>query len=168
MMNIIITAPKHAGKSTAVGRIISMLPGSVSGFITEFVDRECDDRILKLKSIDGSVSYNAVVWKDKAYTVDFDVFDICAPELIDAKTEYIVIDELGKFEKNCDNLRNAVISAFDSSANVIASIRLDAAGWMQELKQRNDVVLICLNEENRDSVPEIIAQQLGICKNSVQ
>ena len=161
-MNIIITAPKHLGKSTAVAKIIKLLPGSISGFITEFIDRDCQDRALVLRSIDGSLQQNAVVWKNGIYEIDHGVFNAFAPSLVNTESDFVVIDELGKFEKNSDALRAAVTKAFDGPCHVIASIRLDAAGWMQELKNRSDVLVINLNEENRDSLPEFVACKLGI------
>ena len=159
-MNIIITAPKHLGKSTAISKLLSLLPGKVSGFITEFIDRESDDRVLKLRNIDGTQVADAVTWVNKVHTVDFSAFDSFAPGLIELDSNFIVIDELGKFEKNCENLRKAVEGAFDSDCHVIASVRLDAAGWMQELKNRSDVLVITLDYSNRDSVPDIIANKL--------
>lgn len=161
-MNIIITAPKHLGKSTAVAKIIKLLPGSVSGFITEFIDRDSLDRALVLRSIDGALRQNAVVWKKGLYEIDHSVFNAFAPSLVDVDSDFVVIDELGKFEKNSEELCAAVTKAFDSTCHVIASIRMDAAGWMQELKNRSDVLVINLNEQNRDALPEFVASKLGI------
>ena len=161
-MNIIITAPKHLGKSTAVRKIIDILPCKISGFITDFVDRNSLDRALVLRSIDGTRRTNAVVWKSGSYEINHDAFDIFAPSLIDTDCDYVIIDELGKFEKKSENLKYAVNNAFDSPCHVVASIRLDAAGWMQELKARDDVLLINLNEENRDSLPEYVVRKLGV------
>lgn len=160
-MNIIITAPKHLGKSTAVQKIIKRLNGSVSGFITEFIDRECEDRKLILRSHNGDLSRDAVVWRNGIYKVDYSVFDEFAAALVDTSCDFVVIDELGKFEVVCQNLQQAVRRAFDSPCHVIASIRLDAKGWMQELKDRDDVLLIELNESNRDSLPDYIIHILG-------
>jgi len=161
-MNIIITAPKHLGKSTLVAKLIPALPGSKSGFITEFIDRHKSDRSLILRSIDGSLSKKAVVWENNVYSVDYSVFEKFAPSLIDSLGDYVVIDELGKFEKNCLGLRDAVNAAFDSPCHVIASLRLDASGWVQELKSRDDVLLIELTEKNRDSLFYEILQTLNL------
>ena len=161
-MNIIITAPKHLGKSTAIRKIIDRLPDTTSGFITEFIDRDCADRKLMLRSINGSVSRCAVTWKDGKHYIDYSVFDDFAPGLVDFSQKFIVIDELGKFENCCDKLRESVQTAFDSPCHVIASIRLDAQGWMQELKNRDDVLLFELDENNRDSLPDRISHILGL------
>ena len=161
-MNIIITAPKHLGKSTLIRKIIARLGGSTSGFISEFINRDSPDRVLMIKSIDGEYSRPVVKWDNEGYHVDYDCFDNFAAELIDADSDFVVIDELGKFEINCENLRNRVTKAFESKCHVIASVRLDALGWMQELKSRNDVCVINLTEENRDELDSTIISKLGI------
>ena len=76
--------------------------------------------------------------------------------------ELVVIDELGKFEKNCENLKCTVEKAFDSPCNVLASIRLDAVGWMQDLKERDDTRVFFLSEENREDLTALIMNLLEI------
>ena len=161
-MNIIITAPKHLGKSTLIAKLLKLLPGSVSGLITEFIDRECPDRSLILRSVGGDRRETAAVWKGGQLQVNRHVFDEFAPSLIDRDSDFVVIDELGKFENDCENLRAAVTAAFDSPCHVLASIRLDALGWMQELKGRDDVLLIELDEANRGDLPGLILRELGL------
>ncbi len=160
-MNIIITGPKHCGKSTVIGKLIPMLKGSVSGFISEFDDRASSSRKLLIRSIDGSNSQTAVSWHDGAVNINSDCFDEFTPFLISDSCDFIVIDELGKFEKNSAALKDAVTAAFDSEAHVIASIRLDAAGWMQELKKREDVIVMNVDNDNRDGLPDKILSMLS-------
>ncbi len=159
-MNIIITGPKHCGKSTVISRVIGNFPGSTSGFITEFENRESDSRELKLHGLSGYPCYCAVKWTDGVFKVHQEVFDRFAPALIDCKSELIVIDELGKFERDCRKLKESVVTAFSSSVNVLASVRLDAAGWVQELKSRPDTEVIIVNEANRDFLPDQILRLL--------
>ena len=152
-MNIILTGPKHCGKSTAIAKILKLLDGSVSGFITQFDDRASDERKLYIKSLDGTESRCAARWYDGRIEVDKAAFDSFSVSLIDPKCDNVVIDELGKFEKNSKALRLAVRSAFDSEANVIVSIRLDAEGWMQALKSRDDAIVFTVDDLNRDVLP---------------
>ncbi len=151
-MNIIITGPRHCGKSTLVSRIMENFSGSVSGFITQFDNRESDSRELDLRSIDGSLHSCAVRWTDGKPELNPEAFDLFAPGLIDLKSNLVLIDELGKFEKNCELLKEAVLQAFDSPCHLLAVIRLDAEGWMQELKKRDDVLCISVNDLNRDEL----------------
>lgn len=151
-MNIIITGPKHCGKSTLLSKVISNYSGSISGFITEFDSRESDFRSLNLRNIDSTKIKCAVQWNNGYYTIDISTFDIFAPKLIDKSCDLVIFDELGKFELECNNLKLAVEDAFSSCTDVIAILRSDAPGWMGDLKNRSDVTVINLNEENRNDL----------------
>ena len=159
-MNIIITGPKHCGKSTVIAKTLELLDGKISGFITEFPRRDAPDRELVLRSIDGGKSRNAAVWQDGRPILDLDVFNVFAPSLIELDSHCVVIDELGKFEKVCSGLKAAVENAFDASVPVLASVRLDAAGWMQELKSREDVTVFNVDETDRDALPHRLCEML--------
>lgn len=157
-MNIIITGPKRCGKSTIIEKLLSEMAGSISGFLTEFRDRNSSDKELIIRSIDSSKSCKAVSWKDGIPSVDITAFDEFAPSLINTDSYIVIIDELGKFEKSCYKLRDAVERAFNGPCHVIAAIRLDADGWMQALKSRDDIHLFTVNGLNRNSVPNEIIE----------
>lgn len=160
-MNIIITGPKGSGKSTALSKILSSLSVSKSGFITEFSDRGSRDRKLRIRSIDGCVFRTAAHWCDGEVNVDMSAFDDFASALIDLRSDVIIIDELGKFEKRSEKLKEAVSAAFDSDTDVIASIRLDADGWMQALKYRDDVIIFTVNGISRNDIPAKVLELLN-------
>ncbi len=151
-MNIILTGPKHCGKSTLISKVIESYRGSISGFISEFDNRSSDTRKLLIRSIDRAVNACAVTWHNSSYSVNYDTFNEFAPALIDLKSDLIVFDELGKFESSCSKLQDAVEEAFSSATDVIAVLRLDAPAWINELKLRSDVMVITVNIENRDSL----------------
>ena len=161
-MNIIVTGAKHSGKSTLIQKILKMYNGNVTGFITEFDDRSSLERELLIKDIAGEKSRCAVRWNNGPYEVFFDTFNDFASQLIKFDGELVVIDELGKFEKNCENLKCTVEKAFDSPCNVLASIRMDAVGWMHDLKERDDTRVFFLSEENREDLTAVIMNLLEI------
>lgn len=160
-MNIIITGPKHIGKSTVISAVLRGFKGSVSGFITEFDHRASSTRELRLRSIDASLSRCAVSWQDGKYRVFPTVFDEFASALINCQSDLVVIDELGKFEKDCSELRNAVYEALVSPCTLVASVRLDAPGWIAGLKTRSDIRLITVTEDNRDTLPKEILNAIS-------
>ena len=165
-MNVILTGPRHCGKSTVVRILTTEIKGKISGFISEFDDRASVERKLLLRSIDCSKIATAVKWSNNSYSVKYETFDNFAPTLIDLKSDLIVFDELGKFESSCKNLQNAVEQAFSSPTDVIAVLRLDAPSWINDLKLRNDVVIISVNEQNRNVLP-IELNSLFSAKNNV-
>lgn len=162
-MNIIITGPKRCGKSTVIQKLLPRLCGSISGFISFFPDRAAEDKELFIRSISNTSQFRAVTWKKGVPAADPKAFNTYAPSLINTDSKYVIIDELGKFEKSSEVLREAVEAAFDAPCHVIASIRLDADGWMQALKGRDDVVMLTINGLNRDSMPDKILSLLDPC-----
>ncbi|MBE7017379.1 MAG: hypothetical protein E7420_04395 [Ruminococcaceae bacterium] len=166
-MNIILTGPKHCGKSTLIKKVINKYTGRISGFISEFDDRSSSCRQLHIRSIIGEENACAVKWENGNYTVDFEIFDKFAPGLIDFNSDLIIIDELGKFEASCENLRRTVEKAFSSSVNLIAVLRLDAPAWINDLKQRSDTIVINVNFDNRESLADDITMLFNH-KNNVE
>ena len=159
-MNIILTGMKGCGKSTLAQKVLDSYSGSVSGFRTVFENRCEEGQALYVESLDSSLRFKAAQWGDGGRTLIPMAFDSFAPSLILPNTELIFIDELGFLEKDSEALKRAVTAAFDSRQDVLAVIRIDAAGWMQELKARKDVTVIALTKDNRDSLPSHILSLL--------
>lgn len=155
-MNIIITGPKQCGKTTIISKILHSFSGSVSGFVTGFESRASVHRELFMRSIDSSQTRIAVKWINGKPEIYHEVFDSFAPSLIDESSDLIIIDELGKFEKDSVEMKTRIESALSSPTNLVAVIRLDAISWMQDIKFRDDIIMFTVDEENRDSLAEII------------
>ena len=157
-MNIILTGPKQCGKSTVISKFMQKYHGNISGFISEFDDRASDTRQLIIRSIYSESQTCAVKWENGKANVNYSAFDEFAPSLIDLSAELILIDELGKFEASCKNLQDAVEAAFASPSNVIAVLRLDAPGWINALKSREDTLVIDVNSANRNSLADKLCE----------
>lgn len=161
-MNIILTGAKRSGKSTAARQIMASLSGTVSGFVTVFENRDGgSERALYLSSIDGAKGQKAADWTTGHARAIPETFDRFAPELICPETDSVFIDELGFLEKDSLALKEAVNAAFDRPQNVLAVVRLDARGWMGELKARDDVTVLTVTEDNRNAVPAMVLELLG-------
>ena len=160
-MKVILTGARQVGKSTALRRFLSAYPGSVAGFRTEFSTREDpNDRQLLICPIPSGAAEVAVRWVAGKPEADLSAFDRCIPPLLRQKAELFVLDELGKFEGGAAEMRRAVEKLFDSAADVLAVVRLDAPGWMGALKERGGVTVLTVTEENRDGIPAALAKLL--------
>lgn len=158
-MNIILTGSKRSGKSTAAEKILKKLSLPVSGFRTVFENRwDGDKQTLFVVSLDGSKRQRAATWRDGRRDTFMQAFDEFAPDLISQDSELVFIDELGFLEKDSESLQKAVTAAFDGPQDVLAVIRLDAKGWMQELKERNDVIIFTVTEDNRAALSDKVLE----------
>jgi len=157
-MNVILTGPLQVGKSTALARFLQSYPGTVAGFRTAFdtADRT-GDRALLLHPVPedprSAEPAAPVVWRGGAPAVSTETFDRCVPPLLLQSADLLVMDELGKFERNAGEMRRAVEAAFAGGGHVLAVVRFDAPDWMGALKDRSDVTVLTVSAENRDEIP---------------
>lgn len=153
-MNLILTGERQIGKSTALHRFLSGYTGSIAGFRTVFSDRsDPENRSLLLCPYPDGTAEPAVIWRNGRPETDLSVFDRMVPPLLAHSADLLVLDELGKFERDAAEMRRAVEAAFDSPRDVLAVVRLDAPDWMGALKLRGDVRVLTVTAENRDTIP---------------
>ena len=163
-MNVILTGQRQIGKSTALSRFLADYSGTVAGFRTVFDTRsDPKNRRLLLCPLPDGESETAVTWTEGVPQVELSVFDRCVPPLLAQKAGLFVLDELGKFETGAAEMRRAVENLFNSPADVLAVVRFDAPGWMGALKQRQDVTVLTVTEENRDGIPAQLRELLRSC-----
>lgn len=155
---IILTGQRQVGKSTALNRFLTGYSGALAGFRTVFDNRDnTENRRLLLRPLPGGEPSVPVVWTEGKAQVDLSAFDRCVPPLLAQSADLYVLDELGKFEGGAGEMAGAVEALFDrADASVLAVVRLDAPGWMGALKERRDVTVLTVTEENRDSIPETL------------
>ena len=156
-MNVILTGEKQIGKSTALDRFLAACSGSVAGFRTVFDSRSnIQNRRLLLCPLPDGAAEPAVTWTDGKPQALLSVFDRRVPPLLAQNADLYVLDELGKFETGAAEMRRAVEALFESEADVLAVVRLDAPDWMGALKCRPDVTVLTVTAENRDRIPALL------------
>jgi nucleoside-triphosphatase THEP1 len=65
-------------------------------------------------------------------------------------------------------IRESIISLLAQPANVLATVALRGKGFLDQIKGRNDVDLIEVTKENRDSLPETTAHRIIMVLKGVQ
>ena len=160
-MNVILTGEKQIGKSTALERFLADWHGSVAGFRTVFDTRlDPRNRRLLLCPLPSGSPEAAVTWTEGKPQAELAVFDRRVPPLLAQSADLFVLDELGKFEGGAAEMRRAVEALFDSDADVLAVVRLDAPAGMGALKRRGDVTVLTVTAENRAEIPRRIGALL--------
>lgn len=77
---------------------------------------------------------------------------VAVPSMLPAiPGEIVVIDEVGKMECFSSLFRETLIKVLDSQHQVIGSIAQKGDQFIQEIKNRDDVLLVNVTEKNRDT-----------------
>jgi len=66
----------------------------------------------------------------------------------------VVIDEIGKMECFSDLFKDAVLRALDSKNPVLGSIALSGGPFITKIRRRDDILLVEVTKDNRDSLAE--------------
>lgn len=167
-INILITGKPGIGKTTVIKKFIEKFGKSVGGFYTEEI-RERGKRVgFRIKSISGDegllshigIKSNCNVGK---YGVNVNDIDKVGVKAIDDALEkceinFVVIDEIAKMELFSKNFKNAVLSALNSSKITVSVIQDKNIDFLNSIRERNDVKIIRITEENRDKIIEEICE----------
>jgi len=169
--NIFLTGAPSSGKTTAIKKILADLDVPCTGFYTEqelangkrvgFVMHTIDGRYGYLAHQDIDAQYHI-----RRYGVDIENIETLAvPSIQPKEGQVIILDEIGKMECFSSRFTEAAKRALDSENVVIGTITLGGTDFIQSVKERDDIDLIELTEENRDEWPAIIVHYV---KNRLQ
>ena len=104
---------------------------------------------------------------EKGPLVKLDVFNREGVRLL-KETEgcsLILMDEIGFAESNAEEFRQAVLDVLDGDCPVLGVLRKDETPFLRQLRERPDVLLLTVTEENRDLIPELLLFGLSLNGN---
>ena len=169
--HIFLTGEKQIGKSTIITKLIEALVNKdlrVNGIrsISEFED---DVRKVYLVPINAGIEdYNSKVLVGECVNhhitmKNTDVFDNEGTSIINSarnNADIIIIDEIGKMEKDASCYANQIISLLEQDdIKVIGVIQNMACGTLADyIRDNNKIEMIEVNIDNRD---EIVGRILG-------
>lgn len=167
-----LTGKPGVSKTSVIKKIIPLLGTSAGGFFTEEIrvmDRRMGFRIVTLDGKEGIMAHvdcnsNYKVGK---YRVDLDSFErIAIPALEKALKDksIIVIDEIGKMELFSAKFRELVRNILDGKKPLLCVIKENGDTFTEEIKNREDVDLVTVNYENRESLPEKVLDVFKVMK----
>lgn len=165
--NIILTGLPKSGKSTLLNKIISSFSkkiGLVTNEIREQGERTgfCIETSNGIKSIIASINFTTNFQVSK-YFVNLQNLDIVLPEISKFTNEDLLfIDEIGQMQLPSDNFKKLVNNYLDSSNIVLATLsKVFSNDFTNSIKDRNDVIIIEISEENRNETEKYIKALLG-------
>ncbi|KPK25412.1 MAG: hypothetical protein AMK69_14390, partial [Nitrospira bacterium SG8_3] len=151
--NILVTGPPRCGKSTLIERVVGRIQKPMTGFFTREM-RQGGKRVgFSIITMDGKESVLAHQdtksrFRVGKYGVNLDHIDqIAVPSMVPAKAdEIVVIDEIGKMECFSFLFRQTLLNVLNSDNSVLGSIALKGDKFIQNIRERADVLLIHITE----------------------
>lgn len=155
MNNLFLTGGIGIGKSTILKNALQQINLSVGGYVTERIyegyyrkyivkslyDNEEEYIIIKVDSRDNSKEGFANVFENG-------VLSILDKSL--KNRNLIVLDELGCTENNIDIFTSKIFEILNSEKIAFGVLKDDNCEFINEIKNRDDVIVLTVTEENRD------------------
>jgi nucleoside-triphosphatase THEP1 len=164
--NIFVTGPPRCGKSTLIEKLVQKIGKPMTGFYTREIKEEGKRVGFSITTLDGKTGILAHRSFKSRYRVGRygvkleDIDQIAVPSLIPAQSDQIVvIDEVGKMECFSPLFRQALVKVLDSKQTILGSIALKGDRFIHGLKERDDLILVHLDEENRDRVLQALIDE---------
>jgi nucleoside-triphosphatase len=161
--NLLLTGPPSCGKTTLVRRLVERLGDlCLAGFYTQEL-REGGHRV-GFEAVGISTGRHALLAHVQSksrirvgrYGVEASALaPLVAAELVRPPGDVglFVIDEIGKMELLCPEFVDAVRRLLGGPVPVVAAVAMKGGGLIAEAKTREDVRLVEVTDENRDSLP---------------
>ncbi len=165
--NIFLTGAPSSGKTTVIKKVIALLKSPADGFYTE-EERIAGRRVgFVLKTLDGKSGYLAhqdisSPYHIRRYGVSIrNIETIAVPSISPRSGHIIILDEIGKMECFSAVFRQAALRALDAPNIVIGTITFGGDDFILQIKDRPDVEIHEVTEDNRDELPGIILKRVA-------
>jgi len=166
--NVLLTGRPGVGKTTVVERLVELAREREAGVRGVFSPeiREDDERV-GFEIADVATGRSEVMahveYDDPSvgkYGVDVSAVDEIAHEDIAAEdADLVVVDEVAPMQTHSDIFVERVRAALDSETPVIAVVQeARETGFVGSVKQRDDATVVRVTKENRDEVPDQLAE----------
>ena len=167
--NLLLTGLPGVGKTTVIQRAASRFePRFLAGFYTLEIRTDAGRQGFAIRTFDGDEAILA--HRDfktgpavGRYRVDLAAIEkVIVPSLRPKgrDTKLIIIDEIGKMECLSPAFCQAVLAALDGTLDVLGTIPRHTGGFIQQVKDRKDVLIFEVTRSNRGLLPEDILATL--------
>lgn len=168
MNAILITGKPGIGKTTCIREVAKHLTQQhPAGFYTREI-REAGMRVgFEIVGLDGQrlvLAHTGVSSRYRVgkYHVDIAGFEEYLKSLTIpvGKNSVIIIDEIGKMECYSRVFRDMITRILESDSLLVATIAKKGDPFIEAIKERNDIILLTVTGENRDSLPQQVLEKI--------
>lgn len=164
--NILITGSKKIGKSSLVHKILEEFEISCAGFQTLPLKRYdigptylMEDLITKKQVSISKCDGKQIVGIPESFST---FGKACLQNAMNSKQLFIVLDELGRFERTSYDFINMVDKVLSSEKIVIAILKAEPIDYLTLIKKRSDCYLYDLDISSFNEVYDDIVSKLNI------
>ncbi len=165
--NILVTGPPRSGKSTLIEKVVQEINRPATGFFTRELrerGRRVGFSITTLAGKTGVLAHQDIKSKCRVgkYGVSLtDIDQIAVPSMRPPTPDQIVVvDEIGKMECFSPLFKETLIKVLSSANLVIGSVAIKGDHFIQSIKKRDDVSLVCISENTRDLALRLFLQKI--------
>lgn len=165
--NLFLTGAPSSGKTTVIKKVINGLSVPCKGFYTE-EEREGTRRLgFMMHTLDGQHGYLAhqeiaSQYRIRRYGVSIpNIEKIAVPSIAPAEGHVIILDEIGKMECFSERFMDAAQRALDSPNVVVGTVTLGGSDFIKGVKERTDMEILEVTQENRDALPGLILEKIN-------
>jgi len=171
--NFFVTGRPGSGKSTVVWRTVEILKShglQVGGIVCPELRNERGVRVgFKMRDVAtgeermlaaiGHAGPSVGKYGVMVENVDFMAENSILGALKEA--DVVVVDEIAPMEIFSEKFRGAILLALDSPKPLLAAVHMKSqTGFIGQIKQRSDVRIWTISQENRDRIPGEIASAI--------
>ena len=73
----------------------------------------------------------------------------------------IILDEIGKMECFSEDFKTAAVKILDSPNIVIGTITLGGDDFIASIRNRQDIEVLEVNQDNRNALPDVILRKIS-------
>jgi len=165
--NVFLTGAIRSGKTTAVNVALDRLrPWKIGGFRTIKSSTTIPEAlgVVYIVPVVGSAALDrnhlvGIRWGDNKFTAIAEAFETSGCAILASAppdADIIIMDELGVMEQDARHFCAAVLALLDGEIPLLGVIKPQASPLLDAIRSHGKSKVIELNEDNRDTVPDII------------
>lgn len=173
MKHLFITGKIQTGKSTIINRALENRRLIIGGYRTVSslrpdLNADSNVHLLPVDHYEPLAPHNVVLRREVIYgrtyfRINTRVYEEKGTALLrnlPVDCQLIILDEIGKREKQCENLRQAILDTLDGDIPVLGVVQIRPDDFLDEIRNHPNVDIVQVTEENRDDVLCYVNQHL--------